>query len=379
MEKATGKKRTIMSEPFKDKFSKDFIEKLGKTVKTFCPDFSLNKFVKEASQEPYAELELKARIDRISEKLAKYLPQDLSEAFNILFYVHDNLNNFPGIVLPECVTKMGLKEDGISSFKLSMEALAKLTIGSTSEFAIRPFIKKNTKKALEYMEKWSQSEKEDLRRLSSEGFRPRLPWSFRLETFIKDPKPILLVLDRLMEDDSLYVRKSVANNLNDISKDNPYLFLSFAKKWKGKSEKVDWILKKGARTLLKDRNEEVLKLFGFIKKNEDLVIKEAKININPKKINLGESIKLTYKIVLKLKQERLLRLEYTLDYPTKTGGRGSKIFFISEKKYKPEDIIVGVKTIPIKSYNSINRYKGVYIISIHINGKFISKHLVTVK
>jgi 3-methyladenine DNA glycosylase AlkC len=125
-----------------------------------------------------------------------------------------------------------------------MEALKFLTPFSSAEFAIREYLKRDPARTLAVMERWSRDPDEHVRRLASEGSRPRLPWSFRLESLVTDPSPTLTILENLRVDPSLYVRKSVANHLNDISKDHPDWMLARLKSWDRAHPHTQWIAKR---------------------------------------------------------------------------------------------------------------------------------------
>ena len=161
---------------------------------------------------------------------------------------------------------------GLEDWDVSLPALEWFTQYSTSEYAVRPFIQQAPDIMIEQMMKWSFHHNHHVRRLASEGIRPRLPWGIALQQFKVDPAPIIPILTNLKEDESLYVRKSVANNLNDISKDHPDIVLDLAKEWLGKHSYTDWIIKHACRGLLKKGNKQALSLFGFHDTNAVQVI-----------------------------------------------------------------------------------------------------------
>ena len=146
---------------------------------------------------------------------------------------------------------------------------------------------------MEQMYLWSRHENEHVRRLASEGCRPSLPWGQALVRFKKDPAPILPILQQLKADPSPYVRKSVANNLNDISKTHPDLVVKMAKEWYGENEFTDWIVKHGCRTLLKNGNCEVLAIFGY--HNADC-IHVSSFQLGKTSISLGEDLTFSFYI-----------------------------------------------------------------------------------
>ena len=175
----------------------------------------------------------------------------------------------------------------------SIQCLERYTLYSSSEFAVRPFIINHEKRMLLQLLEWSNHENEHVRRLASEGCRPQLPWGKALTKYKKDPTVILKILENLKADSSLYVRKSVANNLNDISKTHPDLMIALVRGWYGKNRQTDWVVKHGCRTLLKMGNPEVLSLFGF-QHSDTIVI--ADFFQSRKDIRIGESLDFSFGI-----------------------------------------------------------------------------------
>ena len=197
------------------------------------------------------------------------MPKEYDKSITILKNTFLKMNSkytLENIIFQDFVEVYGLEE-----FKISMNALSCFTINSSSEFAIRQFILKYPDLTMAQMRKWAVDKNEDIRRLASEGCRPRLPWAISLAKFKENPQDILDILEILKDDESLYVRRSVANNLNDISKDNPQIVRDITLKWIGIDKNRDWILKHGCRTLLKSADIQILNMFGF-KENKNLVI-----------------------------------------------------------------------------------------------------------
>lgn len=148
---------------------------------------------------------------------------------------------------------------GINHFKESIDAIKEITKRSTSEYAIRPFIEKYPERTIKVMEKWSKDRNIHVRRLSSEGMRPRLPWAPKLQIFIENPNPIIPILENLKDDPSKFVQKSVANNLNDILKDNYNIGIDTLTKWSRRATtERKWIIKHALRNQIKKKNPEAL-------------------------------------------------------------------------------------------------------------------------
>ncbi len=348
-----------MAEQLKNTYSDDYIERLAKTIKRFNPDFTEHKFIKDVLENGWSDLELKQRMARISESIHGNLSCSYKESIEVLNESAAIFTNGFGFFFPDYIEKYGMDD-----WNTSMKGLEVQTIYSTSEFAIRPFIVKDQSKAMKQMTKWSKSKNEHVRRLASEGCRPRLPWSFSLKELVKNPAPIIPILENLISDDSLYVRKSVANNLNDISKDHPDLALKLALKWyKTGNEHSKWIVKHGMRTLLKAGNAKALKIFGYKGKE---IFKDISFEVLTPLVLHNDKLK-TH-INFSLKRKAIVRIEYAIHFLRKKGDWGKKVFKFSEKEIaKGEHIIERehhFKTMTTRAYN-----EGVHGFEVILNGQ----------
>ncbi len=296
-----------MAEKLKDLFFQDiFINDLAEKIYFTYTDFDKEKFINHVRDERWQSRELKEKMRHISASLGNFLPEDYEKSLDILIKISHHFSGFDAMVFPDFVECYGLNH-----WKSSLSALKHFTHFSSSEFAIRPFLLKNQAAVIEFLIECSLDENEHVRRFASEGCRPRLPWAVAIPALKKDPKPILPILENLKNDPSLYVRKSVANNLNDISKDHPELALSIAEKWYNKTKNTDWIVKQACRTLLKKGNPKAMALFGF---NNSDKISINNFIVNKDKIHIGENVLLKFQIKVKSKKPTKIRLEYIVDY-----------------------------------------------------------------
>ncbi len=353
-----------MAKLLKELYSEEYIDILSNSIVKNYKDFDKKSFKVLIFSDTWQKKELKKRIRHISTTLYKFLPQDYKRAIAIL---KDTFNQIgPKFYLENLIFQDFVEVYGLDDFETSMDALKTFTINSSSEFAIREFILRYPKRSILQMKRWAKSKNEHIRRLSSEGCRPRLPWATVLEKFKEDPRDILDILDILKKDDSLYVRKSVANNLNDISKDNPQIVKDIANQWINKDKKTDWILKHGCRTLLKNGDKEILKIFGFDDKN--IAIKSFDLT---KIVKLGEKLEFSFTL---FSSEDLgkLRVEYVIDFVRKSGRYSKKIFKISEGNYKQKSKDFS-KSYSFKPISSRNYYTGRHYLSIVINGAILDK------
>jgi len=285
-----------MAEPFKNMYNKQFFDLFTKDLRLVIDDFDAHGFVSQIMDDEWEGRELKQRWIHITSILKKFLPTDYKEAITKILELLDHVKNTRPDFSVIDDTKFGLmleygvilnnyvEQYGLDDYETSVKAIEKITQFTSCEFVTHPFIIKYPDKMMKQMLVWSKHEHWGVRRLASEGCRPRLPWAMALPNLKKDPTPIIPILENLKNDPARFVRLSVANNLNDIAKDNPEIVIDLAKKWKGESKEVDWIIKHGCRTLLKQGNPEVMELFGFdsIRNNisvEDFQISSPKVKV----------------------------------------------------------------------------------------------------
>ncbi|KAL4498373.1 hypothetical protein ABPG72_013179 [Tetrahymena utriculariae] len=248
------------------------------------------QFLNQVFDDQWREKELKQRMTHVSKAIQQAINKPYIESINILLDVNERLsNNFVNMIFPEFVSLYG-----IEYLDESMFALKQFTVNSSSELAVRPFILKYGKDAMQYMYRWSKDDNHHVRRLASEGCRPLLPWSFRLSDFVEDPTPILPILDQLKEDPEQYVQKSVANNLNDISKNHPNLVLHICSDWKQiNNQATQFIVKRACRTLLKKGNQQALDIFGV---GDIESVKVSNLVIHDKNIRIGSQFSFSFDI-----------------------------------------------------------------------------------
>lgn len=308
-------------------YQPEVFKDLGIKIKALLPEFDAINFTRKFYSDEYKEMELKAKMVYGAEILHQFLTIDYHKALSILEEVSVGVTGFVATTFPEFVSAYGLDYPG-----RSMKALKTFTILCSSEFGIRPFIQKYPETVIAEMLQWANDKDEHVRRLASEGCRPRLPWGMALKSLQQDPTPILPILEKLHNDPTEYVRRSVANNLNDISKDHPNLVLDICRKWQGGNKEVNRLIKHACRTLLKKGNTSAMVLFGFA---EPAQVSVNDFSLSNPKINIGEKLHFSFVLVLKGDVEQKIRLEYKIHYVKASGKTSPKVFQIKEVVYKP--------------------------------------------
>jgi hypothetical protein len=193
--------------------------------------------------------------------------------------------------------------------------------------------------------------------------------------FKKDPSPIFPILEILKADREDYVRRSVANNLNDISKDHPEKVIELVKRWKGHGKETDWIIKHACRTLLKQGRQEVMEIFGFAPPD---AIKVSALNFGTDRVQIGQS--LNFRCKLKSKGNKLgkLRLEYVVHFIKSNGQPSPKVFQISERVEEAGELEVQ-KRHSFADLSTRKHFPGVHKFELRVNGVVKAKGSVEVE
>lgn len=317
-----------MTALLKNQISPLEIENLASLLKHERSDFETERFLKQVINEQWPSLTLKQRIRTVSQGLTNVLTSDLAQDFSeqiaLLLKVHKEFDGLFHLIFPDYI-----ELNGIEYFDISLAALAEMTQQSTAEFAIRVFLECYPEQTRTFLIECSMSENEHLRRLASEGVRPRLPWAKRLHWIDNNPTWVLPIIEHLKNDESRYVKTSVANLLNDLSKANPQWVLSVLQSWSLNEVNSRWIAKHALRTLLKKGDEQALALMGYPKPDH---INLTKLIVEPK-IAIGQRLDFAFTLLVNSEPAKvlgLLRIEYAISFLRKTQQPYRKVFKISE-------------------------------------------------
>ena len=350
----------------KDIYSVSFYEKFGQAVAEVHPSFDKKKFIETIYEGDFAQKEWKERMKHTTVVFHQFMPENFPEAVSLIDKIIKNLkkNSFTDGNLAFIFFADYIEMYGLDDFKTSAKAFVSITQFISCEFAVRPFILKYKEKMIEEMIKWSLHENHHVRRLASEGSRPRLPWAMAIPFLKKDPASIIPILENLKNDPSEYVRRSVANNLNDIAKDNPQIVLEIALKWKGHSKETDGIIKHGCRTLLKQGHPEILSHYGLESSNIELSNFEIKTPV----VKVGDYLQFQFHLNNKNTEPKTIRLEYAVHYKKAKGHLAKKVFKISEKIYQPNQLTKIERNQSFKLITTRVFHTGAHQLSIIING-----------
>jgi 3-methyladenine DNA glycosylase AlkC len=354
---------------FKHWFNEALVLRLSNSLKKAYPDFNAKNFNQVSKKLP--AFEMKPRVHLIRDAMAAELPSDYLKALKIILKSADlgNLRGFDLWAYTEFIQLYGL--DHVEE---SLDALYTLTSKFTAEFAVRPFLIEHPKKTFSILKKWTKDKDEHVRRWTSEGTRPRLPWGAKLKASIVDPTPGLEILEKIKFDDSLYVRKSIANHLNDIAKDHPDLVIATLKSWQKKvttkdTPKLDWITKQALRTLIKQGHPKALDVMGFGAKAE---IKLGELKLNKKKFSEKDILTFELEMSSKSAKPQTLAVDYIIHYQKANNKLSPKVFKLKVFELKPKEVFTVKKNHSLKPVTTRRHYAGLHKIEIQVNGKILA-------
>jgi len=311
-------------------------------------------------------LSIMERVRRIADSLALALPGDYPETLDIVLAMAPRLTHgFQAVAVSEYVARHGR-----AHFDASMAALARLTRFGSAEFAVRPFLADDAPRALSVMLDWTRSEDEHVRRLASEGSRPRLPWAARVPALKDDPVLAAPILEALRADPSAYVRKSVANHLNDIAKDRPDWLLARLGSWPQEDAGTRWIVRHALRTLIKKGDPGALALIGV---GHGAQVEVRRFQATPASVHLGDSVSIEADLLSTSPQGQRLVVDYRIHYARAGGKTAAKVF-----KLKTFDLAAGAAAVlairqTIRDFSTRRHHPGVHALELLVNGQVMGR------
>lgn len=356
-----------MANLLKNIYSVPFYTEISQVFSLVIPKFDQQLFLTAIFTPDFDQKELKARMRHTAMTLHQFFPESYPETvarlkeaiklFSARGHVEDGLAY---MFLPDYIETYGLED-----YETSIDALEFITQFVSCEFAVRPFLLKYTIPMLQQMELWAMHPNHKVRRLASEGSRPRLPWAMAIPALKKDALLVLPILEKLKNDPSEWVRRSVANNLNDIAKDHPHIVLTIAKKWSGIGKETDAIIKHGSRTLLKQGHPEILKHYQL--ESDAIDVHNLEV-LNPY-VKIGDSLEFSFNLTNKQDREQKIRLEYAIFYRKQNGQLSKKVFKISEKSYAAGSMVTVTRKQKFILITTRTFYLGSHDLSIIVNGE----------
>jgi 3-methyladenine DNA glycosylase AlkC len=350
------------------------IERIAKNFALVDPEFATEQF-KALALDGISELELKARVAHIIEALAKCLPQEFEKCALLLWALkrvwvsgdqEDSYQSFAAWPVIDYIAIYGIEYPDIA-----LPLLKHLTSLFSAEFAIRAFIVRYPQMCQSYFTLWLADGDEHVRRLVSEGSRPRLPWGSQLAMYIADPNANLKHLDVLKSDASLYVRRSVANHLNDIAKDHPQLVIDVCEGWMSKAdENVKWVISHATRSLVKQGHKRVYPLLGYTAAPK---IGQIELQIACEELMLGEALEFSFKISSMGREQQKMVVDYAIGFVKANTELREKVFKLKNVTINEGSSIGLNKRHLIKPISTRKYYSGRHSLSVLINGESVAK------
>jgi 3-methyladenine DNA glycosylase AlkC len=353
----------------RDFFSAAVIRDIARDLKRAEPAFPERRFV-AAAVDGLAPLSLTGRAAHIANAMRRFLPKDFADAAAVISRSlgprHAGSDTFGMAPFKYLPYTMFVAAHGLAHFEESMRLQVELTQRFSAEFSIRAFLIHHPDATHARLVEWARHDDVHVRRLVSEGSRPRLPWAPRLRHFQQDPSPVLALLELLKDDPELYVRRSVANSLNDIAKDHPDLAVARGRRWlQGASPERRWIVHHALRFLVKQGHAGALGLVGAGQKPK---IRLARVRLTPARVPLGSTVTCTASLTSASRTPQDLLIDYAVHYVKANGSTSAKVFKLKRVILAPKQTVTLEIRIRLADLTTRRHYAGRHAVDLRVNG-----------
>jgi 3-methyladenine DNA glycosylase AlkC len=353
-----------MAEPLKDQFDRDVIELLTKRFVAEHSNFDGDAFSARLLGE-FPDLELKQRINLVADCLAEGLPPNYEAALPIVVSVaKSGVEGFAAWPLCSFVERHGVDHPNDS-----LVAMEILTRQWSCEFAIRPFLQNHLDITRSFLVTWVDHEDEAVRRLTSEGTRPSLPWGPKVQALIDDPSIGIDLLQTLRHDESETVRRSVANHLNDVAKSNPELVVEVVGAWADDPSISSSMMRHALRTLVKQGHPGALTILGFTTSPQ---VDVRSFTCSPDEIGLGSVIELTTDFSSVGSEPQQLLIDFVVHHVNASGATSPKVFKWTTVNLDPGEATTLVKRRKIQTASTRSYHSGYHHVELQIGGQVLA-------
>jgi 3-methyladenine DNA glycosylase AlkC len=358
-----------VADKLKNFFNEQIVRTIAADLRAAHAPFDERGFVR-ACLTGLGDLELLARGWHVAEAMHQHLPQPFSKAADVL------VRSFgPELASSETFGLEPLRymphvfyiaKYGLDDLEVSLAAQYEVTKRFSAEFSIRAFLEKYPEETHARLQAWATDANVHVRRLVSEGTRPRLPWAPRLRAFQKDPTPVLRLLDRLKDDPERYVQRSVANNLNDIGKDHPGLLVDVCRRWsKAAPPGRAWIIRHALRSLVKRGDAGALRVLGFASAPK---IKVSAVQLSPARVRVGNTLRFSFALTSRSKTSQELLVDYAVHFVKANGAQKPKVFKLKKLVLLPAEKVALEGKVSFASMTTRRHYSGRHQIDVIVNG-----------
>jgi 3-methyladenine DNA glycosylase AlkC len=373
-----------MAEPFKLLINAGTVAQAGHHLQRAWPGFDRKRFETLATTGLQA-LELKARVMHLADALVATLPADFTRTAGL---IEASLapplpldDRGEPVALPAEAHEQGLSgwavwvlgdvvvRQGMDDVPRALRCLHALTQRFSAEFAIRPFIAQHPQPTLDTLAQWVHDPSAHVRRLVSEGSRPRLPWGLRLQALVRDPSPTLGLLRALQDDPSAYVRRSVANHLNDIAKDHPALVAQWLQQHLPEASAARTaLLRHASRTLIKQGHAPTLAAWGL----GAPLLGQASLALSTAQASIGDTLALQVTLRSTSDAPQTLMVDYAVHHQRANGRTTPKVFKGWKLTLAPQALRVLDKRHSLRPVTTRQLYPGPHRIELRINGQTLA-------
>ena len=365
-----------MADLLKDSVNQAMVLTIATRINQTMPGFNVEGFTQDFAK-GYETLELMPRCHYIAQCLHTHLPKHYPSAITILLEslgpAHPYTTDFSDLSFLHLPFSLFVSNYGLEHFEISMQAQYQITQRFSAEFSIRAFIEKYPSQCFELFETWVKDDNPHIRRLVSEGTRPRLPWASHLRELQADPTPIIGFLEVLKDDPKLYVRRSVANNLNDISKDHAQLVYSLLEQWQSNSNPLrDWVISHALRSAVKRSEPKALALLGYNNADNICVTHNQ---VAPTHTHIGSHIHIHIKLHNQGQSNKALMVDFAIHYIKANGKPKAKVYKWCKIELGAAQEKTLSKKVNLANLSTRTHYAGTHRIDIIINGQW--SHLAT--
>jgi 3-methyladenine DNA glycosylase AlkC len=360
-----------VAEPLKNHFGPRVPKTIAAMIGRVWPQFPSKAFLADAL-EGFDALELMDRGRHLAHVLRRHLPPAYPQAVDILVRSASarparsegdgGMASF--VYLPHVCFVSAF---GLDDFESSMAAQYELTQRFTAEFSIRPFLERYPERTLARLRQWARDPSHHVRRLVSEGTRPRLPWAGRLRAFQADPRPVLELLELLKDDPSSDVRRSVANNLNDIGKDHPGILIATARRWMaGADEERRALVRHALRSQVKQGNGEALKMLGF---GGGARVAIENPRISPRQTSMGGRVTIGCDVRNLGRRAQPMVIDLRVHFVRARGRTAVRVFKLKIAELPPGGVVSCRKTLSLADLTTRRHYPGRHRVDVVVNGR----------
>jgi 3-methyladenine DNA glycosylase AlkC len=361
-----------VAEPLKAQYGPEVPRRIAAMIERVHPTFASRAFVAQALA-GYEDLELLPRARHLARAMADHLPREYPVALEVVLRslgppAERTTGNgmAPFVYLPHVYW---VADNGLDHLDDSVRAMHAITQRFTFEFGIRPFVERYPDEMLAVLGRWCDDPSVHVRRLVSEGLRPRLPWAPRLKVFARDPRPVIALLERLRDDPDEYVRRSVANHLNDLGRDDPARLVELCTRWAEDAPPARVkLIRHALRTLVKRGDPHALAVLGYPKGAR--VALQAP-SVTPARARIGDVVTIAFALASTSDEAQPVLVDLRIGYasaPARAGAARSKVFKLSSALLGPGAMLALSHRLALRQMSTRTHHPGLHRVEALVNG-----------